>query len=191
MPAPMMKGSGDWRCTLPHKVSRTPQGVGQLGNLGAVGVVIGIVEVILDKAAVRVLHRCADDLRKNEFIGYGVPESCRRDLKFEFVRKCPVKDRVAFVVHNEQVDGACPPGSVRIPEGDPHFLYYRRRDKISASVKRLQEVRRSFDKGLQGSPVHHIAGRNVRGIIGSDDFVNQVRFVEFKTNERDKRPEIG
>ena len=61
------------------------------------------------------------NLRQNKLSGDGVSEGIGGGLKLEFLRKRPVKDREAVSIYDEQVDGACSPGSVRIPQNPFDF----------------------------------------------------------------------
>ena len=79
-------------------------GIGHLGDLGAVAVVIGIVEVVLREAAPLLLGR-GKDLRQDQFSRDDVAGRAG-DPVFVLVRKRPVKDRIAGGIEYEQVDGA-------------------------------------------------------------------------------------
>ena len=162
--------------------------IGHLAHLGAVCVVSGIVEIVLDEGAVRFLIRRGDDLRQNELVGDGVSESIRRGPKFESVRKSPVKERVAVCIHVEEVHGTVSPR--RVAPHEPGFRESRIR-VLRGQV--VGELHRGVHERLQGAAVHDVPGSNGR-VAGIEVFLlqrNQVRFVEIESGEHNDWPKVG
>ena len=97
-----------------------PANIRHLGDLGAVAVVIGIVEVVLDEAAPFLLGR-GKDLRQDQFPRHGVAGRAGNPV-LVLVGKRPVKARIPDRVNDEEVDGACYPRSVLVTENTPGYF---------------------------------------------------------------------
>ena len=94
------------------KCNRARANERQFRYLDAVGVVIGIVEVVLDKTSFITLCRCANDLRQDRLASDSVQNVPGQELEFVFVWKRTVEQGVAGAIDDEQVDRTGPPRTV-------------------------------------------------------------------------------
>ena len=167
----------------PRQASGEHAGVAHLGDVGAVGIVVRIVEVIQPEVAVRAAFRRADELIHDKLSGRDVGGNPAAS-KLEPVREPAVKrDDPAETGHDGDVHGPVSPRSVRIPQDDPGFRDCGR----LAGAKESDEVfPRGRDKGLQAFPIHHLPGRNGRVDV-LNFFFGQVRRVQIKSGKHHDR----
>ena len=164
-------------------------GVAHLGDIGAVGVVRRIVEMILYKAAFGAAFRRLDDPWQNELSGHGVEDGGNQRPILVFVRKHRVKqDDVAGDIQDVEIHGTVSPRPVRVPQGDPEF---RAGGYIAGTQKFQHEISSLRDEGFQALPVRHVFGSD--GWVAMIDlFFNHMRFVEIESHEQhNRRPQIG
>ena len=180
----------DWsRASARHrKVAREQAGIAHLGDLGAVGIVIGIVEMVLPEASFRAAVRRGDELIPEELSGHDVAGD-PASPKLEPIRKRSVKqDDPAFRVRHGDVHGTMSPGPVRIPQGNSGL---RGSGQIAGLLDSHEVLPRLRDKGLQGCAIHHISGRD-DGVAVVDFFFDQVSTVNFEPGKQhDRAVEIG